>query len=57
ELITEIFVHCLPTPASATGACFFRPHFVRPSVKDAPLLLCQICRRWRAIALTTPQLW
>ncbi|KAJ7757819.1 hypothetical protein DFH07DRAFT_683770, partial [Mycena maculata] len=33
------------------------PHFVRPSVKDAPLLLCQICRRWRAIALTTPQLW
>ncbi|KAF8210538.1 hypothetical protein K438DRAFT_1570541, partial [Mycena galopus ATCC 62051] len=25
--------------------------------KEAPLLLCEISRKWRAIALSTPRLW
>ncbi|KAJ7458205.1 hypothetical protein FB451DRAFT_1508602, partial [Mycena latifolia] len=45
ELITEIFVHGLPS------------HRRLPSRKRAPLLLLQICRLWREIALTSPRLW
>ncbi|KAJ7057567.1 hypothetical protein C8F01DRAFT_1306297 [Mycena amicta] len=45
EIVTEIFVCCLPaSPAS-------------PSPRAAPLLLSQICARWRDIALDTPELW
>ncbi|KAJ7021534.1 hypothetical protein C8F04DRAFT_1140431 [Mycena alexandri] len=46
EIISRIFVHCLPTDGR-----------VRPSPHRAPLLLAQICRRWREIALGTVQLW
>jgi hypothetical protein len=44
ETLGEIFIHCLPKK-------------VHPSHKHAPLLLCQICSRWRRIALLVPQLW
>ncbi|KAJ7734261.1 hypothetical protein B0H16DRAFT_1767529 [Mycena metata] len=46
EIISQIFVECLP----ADGR-------VRPSPPRAPLVLTQICRRWREIALGTGQLW
>ncbi|KAK7046265.1 F-box domain-containing protein, partial [Favolaschia claudopus] len=46
ELISKIFIHCLP-----------RYGRVRPDPQLAPLLLLQICRRWRAVALATPWLW
>lgn len=45
ELLSEIFIHCLP------------PFPTRISPSDAPLLLEQICRRWRDIARSTPTLW
>ncbi|KAJ7163080.1 hypothetical protein C8R46DRAFT_1102378 [Mycena filopes] len=45
ELICEIFLHCLPSPRTP------------PSPKAAPLLLGQVCRRWRNIALSFPPLW
>ncbi|KAJ6536543.1 hypothetical protein DFH09DRAFT_1324579 [Mycena vulgaris] len=45
ELICEIFLHCLP------------PQRTLPSPKDAPLLLAQVCRQWRGIALSLPVLW
>ncbi|KAJ7243748.1 hypothetical protein C8J57DRAFT_1556377, partial [Mycena rebaudengoi] len=45
ELICEIFLHC------------YLPPSVLPTAKDAPLLLTQVCRRWRTIALSTPLLW
>ncbi|KAJ7707471.1 hypothetical protein B0H17DRAFT_1174521 [Mycena rosella] len=45
EVTSEIFVHCLPG-ASAI-----------PRTTDAPLLLARICRQWRDIALSLPQLW
>ncbi|KAJ7160993.1 hypothetical protein C8R46DRAFT_1106177 [Mycena filopes] len=47
ELVAEVFVHFLPTYPECP------PLFGLLS----PLLLCQICRRWRAIALSTPVLW
>ncbi|KAJ7605516.1 hypothetical protein DFH06DRAFT_947701, partial [Mycena polygramma] len=45
ELVCEIFEHCLPPPHTL------------PSARDAPLLLGQVCRRWRGIALSLPTLW
>ncbi|KAJ7455797.1 hypothetical protein FB451DRAFT_1277441 [Mycena latifolia] len=46
EIISRIFVECLPSHGR-----------VRPSRRRAPLLLAQICRHWREIALSTCQLW
>ncbi|KAJ7436633.1 hypothetical protein FB451DRAFT_1061639, partial [Mycena latifolia] len=46
EIITLIFRHSLP----AHGR-------VKPSKHAAPLVLAQICRHWREIALSIPQLW
>ncbi|KAJ7064318.1 hypothetical protein C8F01DRAFT_1022329 [Mycena amicta] len=46
EITSDIFVACLP----AHGR-------VRPSPSAAPLLLAQICRHWRGVALATTELW
>ncbi|KAJ7706956.1 hypothetical protein B0H17DRAFT_1192500 [Mycena rosella] len=46
EILTEIFLHCLPDV-----------EFVEPDMTSAPLLLCGICRQFREIALSTPELW
>lgn len=46
ELITEIFLHCLPDEI-----------YIDPHIRAAPLLLARICRSWRSIALHTPKLW
>ncbi|KII85593.1 hypothetical protein PLICRDRAFT_116136, partial [Plicaturopsis crispa FD-325 SS-3] len=44
ELLSEIFTFCLPP-------------MVTPHSDTAPLLLTLVCRKWRAIALSTPRLW
>ncbi|KAJ7186381.1 hypothetical protein C8R46DRAFT_1057069 [Mycena filopes] len=47
EIVSEIFVSFLPSypePPPKTGLL-------------SPFLLCQICRQWRAIAASTPDLW
>lgn len=46
ELRSKIFLHCPPSDGR-----------VRPNPEEIPLLLIQICRRWRAVALATPELW
>ncbi|KAK7448797.1 hypothetical protein VKT23_013527 [Stygiomarasmius scandens] len=46
ELLSEIFVHCLPSE-----------HLPTRCSHEAPLLLLRICKRWREIALGTPRLW
>lgn len=46
ELLSKIFVHCLP-----------RDSYLIPAAKDAPLLICSVCRLWRRIAFSTPRLW
>ena len=46
ELLGEIFLWCLP-----------QTNYVMPSPNDCPLILTMVCRHWRAVALSTPQLW
>ncbi|KAJ7279654.1 hypothetical protein C8J57DRAFT_1464963 [Mycena rebaudengoi] len=45
EITAEIFLLCLPDFATA------------PEPSSAPLLLGQICKQWRGVALSTPRLW
>jgi hypothetical protein len=45
EILQSIFLACLPEG------------FVEADPYDAPLLLCQICKYWRDVALTLPLLW
>ncbi|KAJ7639454.1 hypothetical protein FB45DRAFT_1024174 [Roridomyces roridus] len=47
EIVSEIFIQCLP------------PYPACPPVRgpSSPTCLTHICRKWRDIALTTPQLW
>ncbi|KAK7035836.1 F-box domain-containing protein [Favolaschia claudopus] len=47
EIVSEILIHCLPPYPEC-------PPLVGPS---SPIPLTHICRKWRQIALTTPQLW
>ncbi|KII84347.1 hypothetical protein PLICRDRAFT_361699 [Plicaturopsis crispa FD-325 SS-3] len=47
ELLSEIFLHCLPSSAE--------PYSFDPS--ETPNLLAQICTRWRAVALGLQPLW
>ncbi|KAJ6532828.1 hypothetical protein DFH09DRAFT_885997, partial [Mycena vulgaris] len=47
EIISEIFLNCLSEDRLDRA----------PSPLTAPLILGQICRKWRAISLSTPSLW
>lgn len=48
ELLAAIFISCTPED----------PLTIRqPHTTTAPMILCQICSRWREIALGTPELW
>ncbi|KAF8872441.1 hypothetical protein CPB84DRAFT_1691417, partial [Gymnopilus junonius] len=51
EILSRIFLHCLPENL------FFENILHRPTRSEAPLLLVQICRSWRTVALQTPPLW
>ncbi|KAH7923938.1 hypothetical protein BV22DRAFT_1014317, partial [Leucogyrophana mollusca] len=46
ELLQEIFRHCRPSG-----------RYNRPHPSQAPLLLGQVCRRWRVVAHATSELW
>ncbi|KAG2132906.1 uncharacterized protein EDB93DRAFT_1331548 [Suillus bovinus] len=46
EVLSQIFHHCLPKTTSSS-----------PSSLKAPILLTRICRRWREVAVNTPDLW
>ncbi|KAJ7693809.1 hypothetical protein B0H17DRAFT_1199503 [Mycena rosella] len=50
EITSEIFLHSLPT---SYGDC--ERNAANP--REAPMLLCYVCRTWREIALSTPALW
>lgn len=45
DIWEEIFVRCLPSEDPNHTAC------------AAPLLLCQVCRAWRQLAISSPNLW
>jgi len=46
DMLQEIFCRCLRIDQYPTM-----------SAKDAPLLLTRVCRMWRDVAVSTPQLW
>ncbi|KAJ7280366.1 hypothetical protein C8J57DRAFT_1302425 [Mycena rebaudengoi] len=46
DIISQIFVCCLPADASSL-----------PSRFEAPLLVAAICKEWREVALATHELW
>ncbi|KAI6044032.1 hypothetical protein EDC04DRAFT_2646812 [Pisolithus marmoratus] len=46
EVLGEIFYHCLPTAP-----------YVTPRDVEGPMVLTQVCRHWRAVAMSTPRLW
>ncbi|OJA10185.1 hypothetical protein AZE42_01819 [Rhizopogon vesiculosus] len=46
EILQRIFKACLPDD-----------RYVKPEIQSAPLLLCQICRRWREVAEASSELW
>ncbi|KAE9387684.1 hypothetical protein BT96DRAFT_1025784 [Gymnopus androsaceus JB14] len=48
EILTEVFLHCVPTNYDTPPVCLAR---------EAPLVLTSICREWRLVALNTPRLW
>ncbi|KAJ7701620.1 hypothetical protein B0H14DRAFT_2170412, partial [Mycena olivaceomarginata] len=48
EIMSLVFVECLDPP-STDDPC--------PTGRAVPLLLMQVCRRWRDIALSTRKLW
>ncbi|TFK45140.1 hypothetical protein BDQ12DRAFT_594278, partial [Crucibulum laeve] len=53
EILSEIFLHC--QKGSVLDIVPEVPNSFHP--KEGPLVLTQICRGWRSVALTTPQLW
>ncbi|TDL26852.1 hypothetical protein BD410DRAFT_782936 [Rickenella mellea] len=53
EVLSEIFVHCLPSSQSN----YLKDRPPVPSVQSAPLLLTRVCRRWADVALSTHHLW
>ena len=48
EILANIFVETLPDDALEKS---------QPNVRISPMLLCQVCSRWRSIALQLPRLW
>ena len=46
DILQEIFNACLPTKHNPVVSRY-----------EAPLLLTQVCKNWRSIALSTPHLW
>lgn len=55
ELLSVIFELCSPQPVS-DPASNFSP-LCPPLPSQAPLLLAQICREWRRVAVSTARLW
>ncbi|KAG1837737.1 hypothetical protein C8R48DRAFT_581809, partial [Suillus tomentosus] len=47
EVLSHIFSYCLPETRL----------LLSPSTLKAPMLLTRICRRWREVAVGTPELW
>ncbi|KAF7353636.1 F-box domain-containing protein [Mycena venus] len=66
EVMAEIFLHLTAIEAKAGSdwrqcaqeeRLFRQEYMVRPIVHKAPLVFCEISRKWRCIAISTPSLW
>ncbi|KAF8868912.1 hypothetical protein BD779DRAFT_816332 [Infundibulicybe gibba] len=47
EILREIFLHCILLPGKWGSF----------SSRDTPLVLIKVCREWREVAVSTPELW
>ncbi|EDR04066.1 uncharacterized protein LACBIDRAFT_330871 [Laccaria bicolor S238N-H82] len=52
EILGEVFLACL-----LSGGESQHHLFIKPEPRSAPMLLCQVCSRWRQTALSMPSLW
>ncbi|KIJ16476.1 hypothetical protein PAXINDRAFT_98929 [Paxillus involutus ATCC 200175] len=58
EILQQVFVECTEiTPLGVTQSLDADIFFPQPDPSQAPLLLTQVCRLWRAISSSTPELW
>ncbi|KAF9462844.1 hypothetical protein BDZ94DRAFT_1260440 [Collybia nuda] len=59
EISTDVLTPIQRIPAELLGEIFLRclPKKRHPTVRLAPLLLCQVCSHWRGVALSLNQLW
>ncbi|KAF9454049.1 hypothetical protein P691DRAFT_657417 [Macrolepiota fuliginosa MF-IS2] len=57
EVFQEIFFRCLPEPSNDSTHPVSWHRETLSSPENAPLLLCHVCRQWRDIALSSPNLW
>ncbi|KAJ3508434.1 hypothetical protein NLJ89_g5754 [Agrocybe chaxingu] len=58
ELVSRVFLACLPENKNNLRKAGNLDSLVLPiRQSSAPLLLASICKRWRQLALATPQLW
>lgn len=46
ELLSQIFIAAYPSST-----------YIPIQPRSSPLVLCQVCSRWRTVALATPELW
>ncbi|KAJ7181612.1 hypothetical protein C8R43DRAFT_969646 [Mycena crocata] len=56
EITSHIFLHSLPSLQEELPMLHVQTFRSRQS-QEPPLLLLQVCRAWRSIALSTPRLW
>lgn len=57
EILQEVFFQCLPKQPNISAHPGFWRQESLSSPSYAPLLLCHVCRKWRAVALSSPHLW
>jgi hypothetical protein len=57
EILQEIFFQCLPNLSSIHALPGFWRQESFASQKNAPLLLCNVCKQWRTVAISSPNLW
>ncbi|KAJ7629071.1 hypothetical protein FB45DRAFT_48263 [Roridomyces roridus] len=55
EITSEIFQSCVDASSELDGG--MQRRVVVPEPSQAPLILLQICRQWRGIAVSAPRLW
>jgi hypothetical protein len=54
ELLNIIFLLCHPESSSGRWS---QGEFVRPSPRTVPLVLTHVCKAWREVAISIPELW
>jgi len=57
EILRTIFLLATPLSELKTKPTFQHKYFMQPAQNKVPLSLTYVCRRWRSVALSIPELW